>query len=103
VTEQPDPVVRALDVATGAKKWERFSPNWKESFAYGYSGLLATGGGLVFGASGGFAFALDSATGRELWRVFLGGDTYAAPISFTVDGRQVILVSAGRALFMFGL
>ena len=78
-------------------------PRWKESFAYGYSGLLATGGGLVFGASGGFAFAIDSATGRELWRVFLGGETLAAPISVTVDGHQVILVSGGRALFMFGL
>jgi len=100
-TEPPNPVVRALEAASGAKKWECFSPNWKD--AYGHSGLLATGGGLVFGASGGFAFGIDSATGRELWRVFLGGDTYAAPISFTVDGHQVILVSAGRALFMFGL
>ena len=97
--------MRALDAATGAKKWEdgRFSPIAKKSFVHGYSGLLATGGGLVFGASGGFAFAIDSGTGRELWRVFMGGDTYAAPISFTVDGHQVILVSAGRALFMFGL
>ena len=99
----PDPVVRALDVATGAKKWERFLPTWKKSFAYSYSGLLATGGGLVFGASGGFAFAIDSATGRELWRVFLGGYTYAPPISFNVDGHQVILVSAGRAMLLFGL
>jgi alcohol dehydrogenase (cytochrome c) len=100
-TEPPDPVVRALDVATGAKRWERFSPNWNESS--GHSGLLATEGGLVFGTSGGFAFAIDSATGRELWRVFLGGDTYAPPISFALDGRQVILISAGRALFLFGL
>jgi alcohol dehydrogenase (cytochrome c) len=97
------PVVRALDAATGAKKWEFFSPSNQESLAGGNSGLLATGGGLVFGASGGFAFALDSATGRELWSVFLGADTWAAPISFTVDGRQVILVSAGHALFMFEL
>ncbi len=102
-TEPPTPVVRALDPATGARKWECFSPDWKESFAYGHSGLLATGGGLVFGASGGFVFAIDSATGRELWRVFLGGDTYAAPISFSVDGHQVVLASAGRALFLFGL
>ena len=101
--EQPDPVIRALDAATGERKWELFLPPWKSSLAYGYSGLLATGGGLVFGASGGFIFAIDSATGRELWRVFLGGDTYAAPISFTVDGHQVILVSAGRTQFMFGL
>jgi alcohol dehydrogenase (cytochrome c) len=96
-----EPVVRALDVATGGRKWERRSPTWKES--QGYSGLLATGGGVVFGASGGFIFAVDSASGGELWRVFLGGETYAAPISFTLDGHQVVLVSAGRALFAFGL
>ena len=100
--EAPTPVVRALDVATGAKKWEYFSPPLKDATYY-FSGLLATGGGLVFGASGGSVFAVDSATGHEVWRVFLGGDTRAAPISFTIDGKQVIAVSAGRALFLFGL
>jgi alcohol dehydrogenase (cytochrome c) len=94
-------VVRALDAATGVKKWERFSPPGGKEL--GYSGLLATGGGLVFGESGGFAFALDAATGRELWRVSLGGYTYAAPISFTVDGHQVILLSVGQSLFLFSL
>jgi alcohol dehydrogenase (cytochrome c) len=93
-------VVRALDAATGQKKWEYFPPAGSKQ--YGYSGLLATGG-LVFGESGGFAFALDSATGKELWRVFLGGYTYAPPISFTLDGHQVILISAGQSLFEFGL
>ena len=97
--EPPNPVVRALDASTGVKKWER----WEKSLTFDLSGLLATGGRLVFGASEGSVFSIDSATGRELWRVFLGGDTYAAPISFTVDRRQVILVSSGRALFMFGL
>lgn len=100
VSDTPTAVVRALDVATGARKWEYTSPPLKQ---YSASGLLATGGGLVFGASGGYAFALDSATGHEKWRVFLGGDTRAAPISFTIDGRQVIALSAGRSLFVFGL
>ena len=95
------PIVRALDAATGARRWEYFSPQVTEEAAF--SGLLATGGGLVFGASGGFVFALDADTGREVWRIFLGGDTRAAPISFTIEGRQVIAVSAGRALFLFGL
>jgi len=94
-------VVRALDAATGVKKWEHFPPPGGKQL--GYSGLLATGGRLVFGESGGFAFAIDSATGKELWRVSLGGFTYAAPISFTVDGHQVILLSAGQSLFLFGL
>jgi alcohol dehydrogenase (cytochrome c) len=94
-------VVRALDAATGAKKWEHFlSPGGKE---HGNGGLLATGGHLVVGESGEFAFALDSTTGRELWRVSLGGDTAAPPISFTMDGHQVILISAGESLFLFGL
>jgi alcohol dehydrogenase (cytochrome c) len=93
-------VVRALDAATGQKKWEYYPPAGSKQ--YGYSGLLATDE-LVFGESGGFAFALDSATGKELWRVFLGGYTYAPPISFTLDGHQVILLSAGQSLFLFGL
>src|SRR5262249_36238975 len=66
-----------------------------------YSGLLSTEGGLVFGASGGVFFALDADTGREAWQVSLGGKTKAAPISFLLDGRQVIAVAAGRALFLF--
>jgi alcohol dehydrogenase (cytochrome c) len=93
-------VVRALDVASGTRKWEHFAPPLGNSY---YSGLLATGGGLVFGAEGGTAFALDSSTGREVWRLSLGEDTRAAPISFTVDGRQVVLLSADRALFLLGL
>jgi alcohol dehydrogenase (cytochrome c) len=101
-------VVRALDAATGTKKWEYFSPVRLQDPTQGgaslsYGGLLATGGGLVFGASGGSVFALDSATGHEVWRVFLGGVTRAAPISFSIDGRQVVAVSVGRGLFLFGL
>jgi alcohol dehydrogenase (cytochrome c) len=100
-TSTPTLVVRALDVATGARKWEQ-SPAHKVD-ALGRSGLLATGGGLVFGAAGGFAFALDSTTGRELWRVSVGGRTVASPISFTVDGQQVVALSAGRTMFVFAL
>jgi alcohol dehydrogenase (cytochrome c) len=98
--EAPTLVVRALDAATGARKWEYYAPPME---AHYYGGLLATGGGLVFGSHGGFAFALESATGKEVWRVYLGGDTRAGPISFTLDGKQVLAMSAGRALFLFGL
>jgi alcohol dehydrogenase (cytochrome c) len=92
--------VVALDGATGRRKWEYAAPPGGD---LDYSGLLSTGGGLVFGASGGVCFALDSDTGREVWRLTLGGNTKSAPISFTIDGRQVIAVAAGRSLFMLGL
>jgi alcohol dehydrogenase (cytochrome c) len=94
--------VLALDAATGRLKWKYKSPGigWT---GYHYGGLLSTEGGLVFGASGGVCFALDADTGREVWRVSLGGNTKSAPISFRVDGHQVIAVTAGRALFVFGL
>jgi alcohol dehydrogenase (cytochrome c) len=98
--ESPTLVVRALDVATGTRKWEYYAPPMEAQY---YSGLLATGGGLVFGAHGGYVFALESATGKEAWRILLGGDSRAAPISFTVDGKQVIAISVGRSLFLFGL
>jgi alcohol dehydrogenase (cytochrome c) len=98
-TVPPIRKVRALDAATGQRKWE-YSPS---SSRRDRSGLLATEGGLVFGATAGVLFALDADTGREVWRISLGGNTMSPPISFTVDQHQLIAVAAGRSLFVFGL
>jgi len=95
------PVVRALDAATGAKRWEYYQRLTTEQFMLG--GMLATAGGLVFGASEGSLFALDAVAGKELWSVGLGGMTVAPPISFELEGQQVVAVFAGRAMFVFGL
>jgi alcohol dehydrogenase (cytochrome c) len=101
--EAPDArKVIALDAATGTRKWEFPAPSGANSNS-GNGGLLSTEGGLVFGSSEGILFALDADTGGEVWRSSLGGKTHSAPISFTVDGRQVVLVAAGRALFELGL
>ena len=104
-SSQIEPLTRkvlALDAATGARKWEYLAPSGAAS-SNAVSGLLSTEGGLVFAAAGGNVFALDADTGRELWRRSLGGSTKSPPVSFTVDGRQVVVVAAGRALFEFGL
>jgi alcohol dehydrogenase (cytochrome c) len=100
-TEPVTRSVRALDASSGLQRWEYISST--STSGHEYSGLLSTEGGLVFGASGGALFALDADTGHEVLRVPLGGNTMSAPISFTIDGRQVIAVAAGRALFMFGM
>jgi alcohol dehydrogenase (cytochrome c) len=97
--EPPVRLVVALDAATGSRKWQ-----YRESVrGRDYSGLLATGGGLVFGASGGNLFALDASSGREVFKHSLGGPTMSPPISFSIDGAQFIAVAAGRALFEIGL
>jgi alcohol dehydrogenase (cytochrome c) len=100
-TGEFEPIVKAVDGATGEKRWEYRPP--RSHGVAGRSGLLATAGGLVFGASEGLLFALDSRTGAELWHVGLGGSTVAAPISVSLDGHQVIAIAAGRAMFVFGL
>jgi alcohol dehydrogenase (cytochrome c) len=98
-SDEPMLSVRALNAATGEIQWEyQEAP---PTAADGVSGLLATAGGVVFGATGGYVVALDSSSGRELWRQFLGGNTQAPPISFSLDGRQVVAVWGGRALFLF--
>jgi alcohol dehydrogenase (cytochrome c) len=90
--------VRALDVTTGKLKWEfrLLSPGW--------SSLLSTAGGLVFGGTDeGNFFALDADTGKPLWDTQLGAAVRGIPISFAVDGKQYVAISAGFALFVYGL
>ena len=90
--------VRGLDALTGEKRWEfrLLSPPW--------SGLLATGGGLVFGGSNeGNAYALDASTGQALWTFQTGGGFASNPMSFLQDGRQYVAMATGNALFVFAL
>jgi alcohol dehydrogenase (cytochrome c) len=90
--------VRALDPKTGEKKWEFKMVDWTES------GILTTASDLLFsgGREGNF-FALDARTGEVLWNSNLGGNVASGPISYAVDGRQYVAVSAGSSLFVFAL
>jgi alcohol dehydrogenase (cytochrome c) len=96
-------LVKALDAATGVKKWEYVAPRQQTELDGTYSGVLSTAGGIALSASAGILFALEMATGKELWRASLGGRTQATPISFLVEGTQVVAVAAGRTLFVFSL
>ena len=90
--------VRALDAVTGALKWEfrLHQPIW--------AGVMATAGGLVFGGSeeGNF-YALDASDGKPLWQFQTGGSMAANPVSFLVDGKQRVAMSAKGVLLVFGL
>lgn len=91
--------IRALDATTGAKKWE-----FKISQGSLAAGVMATAGDVVFaGTREGNLLALDSKTGKLLWRVQTGGAIASAPISYAVDGKQFIALAAGGVLYSFAL
>src|SRR6267154_201215 len=90
--------LRAIDPATGQMKWEfrHPSPSW--------SGALSTAGGVVFtGDAEGNFIALDAQSGKALWHFEMGGEVYASPMAFAVDGKQYVAIAAGSAVYSFGL
>jgi alcohol dehydrogenase (cytochrome c) len=90
--------VRALDPQGLAKKWE-FKMN---DITWG--GVLTTASDVLFsGGKEGYFFALDARSGDLLWKVALGGQVNAGPMTYSVDGRQYITIAAGSSLFAFAL
>jgi alcohol dehydrogenase (cytochrome c) len=82
--------VTAVDYNTGKIAWKVRT----EQPMIG--GVLATAGGLVFTGEGNGLFkAYDSASGSELWRFQAGAGVNAPPSSYTVGGKQYIVVAAG--------
>ena len=68
------------------------------------TGILSTAGHLVFGGTlEGQFFALDAATGKELWHANTGGMIAAGPVSYLNKGKQLVSIAAGTAIFTFGL
>jgi alcohol dehydrogenase (cytochrome c) len=98
-TDPLKPVVRALEATSGDLRWE-YDPHTTLS---SLGGVLSTSGKLVLVGVGPYFLALDSRSGAELWRVNLGGNIHAAPITYLSDGLQQITIAAGRAIFTFAL
>ncbi len=82
--------VYATDADTGAWKW-RAKSNYPVQ-----SGLTPTAGGLVFfGDMGGNFYALDSASGRRLWGLNLGGAIGGGVVTYTAGSVQKVAVPIG--------
>ena len=86
--------LRAIDPATGERKWEfKFlSPST--------SGILTTASGLLFsGDADGNLLALDSRSGKLLWHYQMGATLHGtSPTTYIIDGRQHLLVPSGTTL-----
>jgi len=92
--EKPFGALRALDPTTGERKWEFLMPTPSRS------GILTTASNLLFSGDGdGNLLALDSRTGKLLWRYQLGSNLHGtSPVTYMLDGRQHLLVPAGTTL-----
>jgi alcohol dehydrogenase (cytochrome c) len=82
--------VTAVDYNTGKIKWQKKTPQPM------IGGALATAGGLVFTGEGDGMFrAYDAENGDVLWSFQAGAGVNAPPASYSVDGKQYIVVGAG--------
>ena len=89
---EPQRVLKAVDVHTGAIKWElpQVGP------AYSWGGTLATSTGLVFVAEdGGSLMAVDASNGKPLWSLTTNQTWRASPMTYSFDGRQFIAIASG--------
>jgi alcohol dehydrogenase (cytochrome c) len=90
--------VRAIDPMTGERKWE-FKMNDVTD-----AGILTTSTDLLFsGGREGYFYALDARNGDLLWKAAVGGGVASGPMSYAVNGRQYVAISAGNSLFVYAL
>jgi len=97
VTGVPTGSLSAFDVATGesVKKVGLKYPN--------YSGVMVTKGNLLFtGHIDGTFSAYDAESLEELWRINLGVEFQAPPVTFAVDGKQYVAIVGGGGGFSPG-
>ena len=80
----------ASDADSGVRKWQFHAP-----FPI-LSGVTPTGGELLlFGDLGGNFSAFETASGKKLWSMDLGGAIAGGVITYDTGGGQKIAVAAG--------
>jgi alcohol dehydrogenase (cytochrome c) len=82
--------IDAISVETGKTLW-----SWETRVA-NYSPILSTASGLLFnGSMDRYLRALDADNGRVLWQTRLAAQAVGAPVTYSVNGRQYLAITAG--------
>jgi alcohol dehydrogenase (cytochrome c) len=89
-TEEQFGNITAVDYNTGKIKWQVKTPQPM------MGGAFTTAGGLMFtGEANGWFRAYDAESGKILWSFQAGAGVNAPASSYSVDGKQYIVVGAG--------
>ena len=103
--EPPWGTLNAINLNTGEYAWKIPLGEYPELTAQGikntgtenYGGPVVTAGGLVFIAATNFdkkIRAFDKYTGKQLWEAILPFSANATPVTYTVKGKQYIVIYA---------
>jgi len=105
VIKPPWGTLSAIDLNTGLYLWRIPLGEYKELTAKGvpitgteqYGGPIVTAGGIVFIAAtqDGKFRAFDKSTGKLLWQTTLPAAGYATPSTYSVRGKQYVVIAAG--------
>jgi PQQ-dependent dehydrogenase (methanol/ethanol family) len=94
--------LEALDVEDGKVAWR--IPEIGPADGKRDAGILATAGGLLFyGNPGGDIVAADANDGKALWHFPTNGENKTSPITYTVNGKQFVVLSVGPNILGFAL
>ena len=114
-TRPPYGGIRAIDLETGETLWDRPLGTARRNGPFGIpsflpfdigtpnnGGSVVTAGGLGFiaAATDNLFRAIDIETGETVWSTVLPAGGQANPITYEVDGRQYVMVSAMGHHFM---
>jgi quinoprotein glucose dehydrogenase len=92
--------VAAVDLFSGKKVWDVPLGSWIPGMNTGtitLGGPMVSAGGLVFTAAAmdNYLRAFDSETGKELWKFELPASGQATPMTYTLKGKQYVVIAAG--------
>ena len=105
VSAPPWGTLTAIDLNTGERRWQVPLGEYPELTSRGiaptgtdnYGGPLLTGSGLIFIAAtkDEKLRAMDKRTGKILWQTQLPAAGYASPASYSVNGKQYVVIACG--------